>query len=79
MSRSIGVEEINTLTGNYSYCSLEILSLADNHLGDEGFSSFSSKFNVVTNLKEVYLQGNNITENVQGEIVQFIRKLYLLE
>ena len=76
---SIGLEETNALTGNYSNCSLEILSLADNHLGDEGFSSLSSRFGVVTNLREVYLQGNHITENAQSEIIQFIRKCYSYE
>lgn len=73
---SIGYDEMQGITGSYSSCPLEVISMAENRLGDDGFSVFSYILGDLKNLKEVYLQNNNITEDARSEIIQFIRNSF---
>lgn len=70
---SIGEGELKEITATFAGSSITVLSLNNNHLGNEGFSLLVNILNDEQSLEELYLENNGITEKSIPILATFIR------
>lgn len=78
MNSSIGRADISNLCSLTHDSHLVTLSMNNNSIGDDGFSTLLSYLHEIPTLQKLYLQNNGITNHSINSISHFVSMFYVL-